>query len=372
MNKVCVVTLFKHNYGAFLQAYALQRFLESIGYEAKVLDYDYYNDRTILGIYIGRIKTPIPFAKMIINRMLRSKVIRKRDAVLEECANKKIKQTEHYHSYRSLMKNPPKADIFIVGSDQVWNPGLSEQGFMSRLLEFVPNGKHVLSSYAASMGVKSVSEDAKNAFRNNLRRFDCISVREADSISLLSPLVNIDIDVHRDPSLLLDAAQWSEFCETIPAKKPYVFIYLAQKSPELVSFAEEIAKKNDWDIVKCPGNVSYTVSNNIIGERFITPMEFVGGIRDAAYVVTNSFHCLVFTIHFKKKAYVILPPKGASRLGELVSNMKLFRLTERSIIKDEEIDQIYENADAFMAKERQHAKEYLQHLNDILLLKLDD
>lgn len=372
MNRVCVVTLFKHNYGAFLQAYALQRFLESIGYEAKVLDYDYYHDRTILGIYIGKIKTPVSFAKMIINRVLRLGVIKKRDDVLEECANRVIKQTEHYRSYRSLKKKPPEADIFIVGSDQVWNPGLSEQGFLSRLLEFVPNGNYVLSSYAASMGVKSISEDAKKAFHNNLDRFDCISVREADSISLLSPLVKTEIEVHRDPSLLLDAGQWNDFCEAIPAKKPYVFIYLAQKSPELVSYAEEIAKRNDWDIVKCPGNVNYSISNNIIGDRFITPMEFVGGIRDAAYVVTNSFHCLVFTIHFKKKAYVILPPKGASRLGELVSNMKLFRLTERSFISDEEIEQIYENEPAFMAKERQHAKEYLLHLNDIFLLKNED
>lgn len=365
MTKVCVVTLFKHNYGAFLQAYASQRFLETLGYEAEVLDYDYYRDRTVLGVYVGRIKKPVSFCKNIIYKLTRYRVSRQRDIIMEQCAQETIKQTKNYRSYKLVKKNPPDADIFIVGSDQVWNPGLSEQGFLSRLLEFVPDSNKVLCSYAASVGRKTLSEKAKNLFTEHLKRFDCISVRETDAVSIIGKMTEKSIEVHKDPALLLNAIQWNQFAKKIDTDRPYIFLYLAQKSQELVAFAEKMARDNNWGIVDCHANVNYRISNSINGDRLLSPMEFVGGIKDAAYVVTNSFHCLVFAIHYQKKAYVKIPPKGSSRLTELLEDMKLERLTDTREICQGEQKEIYQYAQAYLDAERQRARDYLINLKNI-------
>ena len=172
------------------------------------------------------------------------------------------------------------------------------------------------------------------------------------------------IDVHVDPTLLLGTEKWNCFAEKINTSRSYLFLYLAQKSPELIAFAEKMAKENGWDIVNCHGNVRYEVTNSINGKRYLTPMEFVGGIKNAAYVITNSFHCLVFTIHYQKKAYVKIPPHGASRLRELIEHMGLERLTDNTQIKDNEEQQIYQNVSAYLESERKHSREYLLELKE--------
>lgn len=369
MSKVCVVTLYKHNYGAFLQAYASQRFLEDLGYEAEVLNYDYYRDRTILGVYIGRIKSPVSFGKSVVYKMTRQGVAKARDAIMEKCADETIRQTPYCRSYKKLKKNPPEADIYITGSDQVWNPNLQEQGFPSRLLEFVPDGKKVLCSYAASVGVKSFSDKAKALFRENLKRFDRISLREASSVPLLKEVTDKEPVLHKDPALLLNADQWDRFAKKIDTDKPYIFLYLAQRSPELVAYAEKTAKEKGWGIVDCHANVNYEISESVNGKRILSPQEFVGGIRNAAYVVTNSFHCLVFTIHYQKKAYVKLPPMGSSRLSELMESMKLERLSDPKEIADSELDGIYHYAPEYLNAERERAKEYFLSLDELLKAK---
>jgi hypothetical protein len=366
MKTVCVVTLYRHNYGAFLQAYASQRFLEQLGYDAIVLNYDYMKDNTVLGISIKKIRKPVSFAKTILYRLTRLSVAKEKDRILSNSADQKIKQTSYYKHYTELCKTPPNYDVFIVGSDQVWNPEISEQGFPSRLLGFVPdNSKSVLCSFAASVGTDHFSENDQEMFRKNLKRFDAISLREESSVSLIKQVTDKDIAIHKDPALLLDDKQWSEFAtDPYPGKK-YVFLYLAQKSPELVGFAEKIAKAHDWGLVDCHASVNYELNGTLNGKKILSPMEFVGGIKNAAYVVTNSFHCLVFSIHFQKKAMVNLPPKSASRLMELIENMKLHRLMEEKEIYDGEEVEIYRNTFDYLKNERFKAKKYLSGLADI-------
>lgn len=369
MTKVCVVTIYKHNYGAFLQAYALQRYLEKIGYEASVLDYDYFKDHAILGISVKKVKNPVTFAKSLIYRTLRYGVSKERDRILEKCAKETMIQTQYYKTYEAVKKEPPEADIFITGSDQVWNPTISEQGFLSRLLEFAPNDHLVICSYAASVGVKAFSDEVRKLVMDNLNRYDCISVREPASADVIRDLTDKEILFHKDPALLLTSEQWDLFAEKIESKKPYLFIYLAQKDPDLVKYAVELAKEKGWDIVDCHGSVNYHIENCINGKRIFSPREFVGGIKNATYVVTNSFHCLVFSIHYKKRAYVKMPPKGSGRLSELIENMSLDRITQPQFIKEEEVNDIYSKTNSYLETERKKSQEYLRGLKTILEAK---
>lgn len=360
---VCVVTYYKHNYGAFLQAYGLQNFLNSNGFEAKVLNYDYAHDKTILGVPLLRVKKPLSFVKSIIYKCLIYKNARKKDILFEVCACQKIGETKYYKHYKSLKKDIPEFDIYVTGSDQVWNPFMAEQGILSRFLEFAEGKKTaVLCSYAASLGISYLNGEVKNLFREHLKRFDKISVREQRSIVTLEEVTSKPIVVHKDPALLLNTQQWDEFAEPYKTDKPYLFIYLAQKAPDLIEFAKDLAQKQGWDIINCHGSVHYSIENTINGTQILTPMQFVGSIKNAEYVVTNSFHCFVFSIHYKKKVYLKLPPKGSSRLEELLEGMELYRLCDSTIIDDGEEEEIYSLVDEYLNAERIKAKEYFCEL----------
>ncbi|MBR6101899.1 MAG: polysaccharide pyruvyl transferase family protein [Ruminococcus sp.] len=372
MYKVCVVTFYKRNYGAFLQAYALQKYLNKLGYNAEVLNYNYFKDRTVMGVYIGGIKKPIHFMKEIVYKLLRHGVSKKREMLMEKSAEQLIKQTKSYNSYKKLKKNVPDADVFIVGSDQVWNPNMSEQGLLSRLLDFAPADKAVLCSYAASLGVSNLSAKSQKLFKTHLERFDRISVREKKSVDIISNLTNKAINVHKDPTLLLQSSDWDKFVIPIETKKPYVFIYLAQNSNALVDYAIDLAKKNDWDIIDCHSSANYSIPNCVNGDKILTPMEFVSFIKNAEYVVTNSFHCLVFSIHYKRKAYVKLPPKGSERLSELIDNMYLNRITKPEQIKSSEVEMIYSKTEGYLSEERKNAEKYLAELGRVLTKKSVD
>lgn len=369
---VCVVTLYKHNYGAFLQAYGLQKYLESMDFDARVLDYDYFKDHAVLGISLSRLRQPVHFAKAVLYRALRQSVSKQRDEILERCASERLHQTKYYKTYKAVKADPPVDDIYITGSDQVWNPTISEQGFASRLLEFAPQKENVICSYAASVGVPGFSNEVKASVRENLKRFDCISVREPASEKVIQDLTDKQIVLHKDPALILNAAEWGKFAVKIETDQPYIFLYLAQRDPELIKYATEMAARMNMRIVDCHGSVNYTVANCVNGSRVLSPMEFVGGIQNAAYVVTNSFHCLVFSIHFKKKAYVRMPEKGAGRLSELIANMSLQRLTAPDCIADGEEAEIYQHSDAYLAAEREHASEYFNQLREILRRKRNE
>lgn len=371
MEKVCVVTFFKHNYGAFLQAYALQRVLLDLGCDAEVLDYDYARDRTFLGIPFAKARNPLLFLKAVLYRLMRRPVQKRIDRVFQECAAQLIRQTPYYRTYREVKASPPEADVYLVGSDQVWNPGMAPQGFLSRLLDFVPPGPAVLASYAASMGKVGLSLREKELFKANLERFDGLSVRESSVLEVLAGLTDKAIEIHKDPALLLSPEEWGPFAQDLPFRRPYLFVYLVQNDPALVAKAKQLAQENGWGIVACQASANYSIPGSLDGNAVLSPREFVGGIRGAEYVVTNSFHCLVFTIHYQKRAFVKFPPHGADRLRELVDDMGLQRLTEDRLVRPDELPSIYARVRPRLEAERRRTQNYLRHLLDLVRQKKD-
>ena len=369
MEKVCVVTFFKHNYGAFLQAYALQRVLMELGCDAEVLDYDYARDSTFLGVSIYKARNPFRFLKGILYNAIRRPVRTRIDLVFQECAARVIRQTRYYRTYREVKSSPPEADLYLVGSDQVWNPELAPQGVLSRLLEFVPKGPKVLASYAASMGKTMLSPKEKELFKANLERFDGLSVRESSAEAALSGLTDKPIEIHQDPALLLSSADWGAFAQELPYRRPYLFVYLVQNDPALVAKARTLARENGWGIVACQASANYSIPESLDGNAVLSPQEFVGGIRGAEYVVTNSFHCLVFTIHFGKRAFVKFPRRASDRLRGLVDAMGLQRLTEDRLVQPDELPAIYAQVRPHLESERIRAQNYLRNLLDIVRQK---
>jgi hypothetical protein len=145
-----MITMYKVNYGAFFQAYVLQRTLEGLGYAPELIRYDYLRDGMIGEVPLDHLRTPVRFFKEAAVSILKGREHRRRNAVIEECVQRRLRESpQYYKTYRKLEKQPPRYDIYLTGSDQVFNPRLEPRAYKSRLLAFAPGR---MASYAASAG----------------------------------------------------------------------------------------------------------------------------------------------------------------------------------------------------------------------------
>ena len=172
--KVGIITCHRaFNYGAVLQTYALQKFLKNHGYEVEVID---YTPQYIRKSYNKSI------LKRIIRPLLRSYDFKKSNQVFGSFLNQEVNLTEkRYYSYEELEENPPDCDAYIAGSDQIWNCNIENGKDDAFFLKFVPNNK-IKISYAASISMDEIPQNQKNRFKENLKDFNHISVREQTAV----------------------------------------------------------------------------------------------------------------------------------------------------------------------------------------------
>lgn len=194
-------------------------------------------------------------------------------------------------------------DLFIAGSDQIWNFAIT-RGDTAFLLDFVTDPQKK-SSYAASFGFDYIDEAAKPVFARLLPQFTHLSVREQSGARLVKQITGKDVPVVLDPTLLLPREHWAAFAAQVPSKG-YVLLYLMNENDKIISFAKNLARQKGLPI-RCLS------SNKLKGIPCVggTPEEFVGYFQNAACVVTNSFHGLAFSINLHKEFFVDrLPPLG--------------------------------------------------------------
>lgn len=229
-------------------------------------------------------------------------------------------------------------DVFVVGSDQVWNPIISG-GDSAFFLSFVNDEKKRIS-YAASFGGSKI---AKSYLENNsgyLKKFDAISVRENESAELLKTETDIVAETVVDPVFLLTKNDWINKLKLegeVAAKEKYVFCYVMPGNSDLVEkiyrVAESIAEKEHLKIITA-GKKSYAKPIGVeILDRDAGPIEFVQHILNAEYIVTNSFHGTALSIVLRKRFFTVLK-RGINlnlRLEDLLNSLSL---TSRLIYMD--------------------------------------
>ena len=303
MKKVYTITFHNaDNYGAVIQAYALQKVLEK-KYETKILDYD---NKTISEGYKlfkktkGGIKTQlVQFLKDIIN--LKKNYLRIRNF---NNYRKKINFTKKYSNYNEVLNNYPKVDAFVVGSDQVWNKDIT--GFIDPVytLNFGKNDFRKIS-YAASSGDVSVIEKDTNIL-NYISKIDKISVREKSLSDYLTKKIDNDVSLVLDPSLLLTKKEWLSSVENKRIiKEKYIFVYCGNEPDYFYKIIEDIQEKTGYLVIhfgrrdkkiKCRKKSVYSVG----------PAEFISLINNAECVVTTSFHAVALSVICNKKLYAVL------------------------------------------------------------------
>lgn len=286
--KIAILT-FSHaiNRGAHMQCYALSRVLRNLGHSVEIIHIELPRSNISLK---GRLNM---FFTNMQNALFRAKFY---PAI-----------TKTYHSAEELRADSPKADLFIVGSDQVWNPDLTK-GFGTKafFFDFIDDSIKRIS-YAASFG-KSVWDETKddNTIRGLLKKFNAISLREQDAIDICKETFGIDTaKVVLDPVFLLENYD-SIVGEEVRETNSIVYYPLcSNKETKDVMLALK-------DTFNCPV-ISYSRDTRGAGFRvryFTHIVNWLKDIRSAKVVVTNSFHCMAFCIIFNKQFIVTTPHKG--------------------------------------------------------------
>lgn len=340
MKRVGIVTFYKsENVGAVLQAYALQKKLCKLGCQAEIIQYTDKIKRFAKMNSVKRVLHKLWY-DIIKRKVLRDQKWKRTCRFVDKYI---VLSKETYTSAAILHQSPPEYDIYITGSDQVWNPSITGND-ESYFLTFAPQEK-IKISYGASMGNIGVLNKNPAKMKYLLSQLDAISVRERDATVAISRLIDREVTQVLDPTLLLNVDDWSSLTADMSPliEKPFILCYYipGDKSIEkgIRKTAEYLKEKTGYQIVNL-GKKDWEKVRLKRSDVFNNgPIEFLWYVQHAAFVVTNSFHGTAFSINFQKPFFV---PKKAdenqskSRSSRIVSILELIDLSGRLFEIDNE------------------------------------
>ncbi len=300
-----------YNFGASLQAYALQSYLRSLGHDVEIIDYkpDYLSGH----FKFSAVSNPI-FDKPLIKQLyLLAKLPERlialpRKRVFDKFTRKYLRLTRRYNSYEALKSAPPEADCYIAGSDQIWNTLFRNGRDAAFYLDFgKPDVRRI--SYAASFATADVVPEYRRFVSDELKKFDAISIREKVSLPLLASLGRTDGVAVCDPVFLLSQKEWIKLINntTRQAAGKYILVYLTDKSRQIEAIAKEIAKETEWKIYTVGASRMHGADKNFVNAG---PLDFVRLIKDAQFVISNSFHATAFSLIMGVKFCVVNRSEG--------------------------------------------------------------
>lgn len=333
--KIGIVTLSGYsNYGNRLQNYALKKVLEDMGGVVTSLIIDHpYSKSTKMDLNKMRLKN---FLKHPVSK-IKSKII-KSDYTENIENNSKITRTNIFKEFSNEYLNEHTVDTtnnqdrkyikdisyFIVGSDQVWNPGnflLGDKYFLT----FVETDKRL--SYAASFGVSEIPKLFQKSYKNWLNGMKKISVREEAGQDIAKELTRKDIEIHVDPTMLLSKKEWLLISKRAINRpdKPYILTYfLGGPSNKTREKLNRLAKKNDMAVINL-GDITEK-------QTYETgPSEFLDYINNASAFFTDSFHGVVFSIIFETPFIVYKRIGGESMYSRIETILSNFNFKSREI-----------------------------------------
>ena len=244
--KICTITCHDvYNVGASLQAYALQTYLKSLGHDVRIIDDkpDYLSGHYRLDV-VANPKYDKPFVRQayLLAKLPGRLRILPRKKVFDDFTDKYLTLTKRYASEAELAAEPPEADVYFAGSDQIWNPLFQNGKDPAFYLDFVRQG--VRASYAASFAVDEFPQELREVTAKYLSRLDGVSVREASGLAVLKSLGIENAQTVLDPVFLLDKAHWEAMAKLPPkAEKPYLLVYDFDNSSAVRTLAEKIASE---------------------------------------------------------------------------------------------------------------------------------
>lgn len=342
MKKISLITIFDvANFGTFLQALATAVTIQSFGAKVEIVHYERPFKNTALlrrnilvrGIYYFYFWLRGLDGCLFLHRCRRF-------------VAKHTQITRAYFSVEELKKDPPKADVYLTGSDQVWNTSHNQGLDEAFYLCYAHKGAKKVS-YAASIGQDVIPDEYKNTTKQFLAQYDAISVRENNAVSILSEL-GIKATQVLDPTLLLDRNQWLKYASQRLVKDDYLLVYSVEPKEfdnKVSEIARYIANEKNLKIVSIS---NYGKEKHILGcdlyYDFALPQVFLSLMAHASFVVASSFHGTAFAINFNRPFLTVTPGAFSSRIASILA---LTELNDRRINDVEEInkDVIYKEID---------------------------
>ncbi|MCH5320257.1 MAG: polysaccharide pyruvyl transferase family protein [Eubacterium sp.] len=366
--KIAIIT--RHaisNYGSVLQTYALQKAIDKIGFESEIIDYirtdeDY---RNISDTLIKKSSWNKNAVTRLIYKSIQSPEYIKMGKEFEKYRKALLKLTaKRYSSLEELKHNPPDADIYCTGSDQVWGTIGNDEIDPAYFLDFAPANKKKIA-YAASFGKTKINTDNKEFLKNLIGTYDWLTVRENSAVELISSLGTYNVSQVLDPTLLLDSGEWNTLIEN-DIKNDYVLLYQLHSNPQMDNFAKQFAKKSGLKLIRLTP-LFHRVFKSGKAVYLPTVGEFLSYIKNAKYMITDSFHGTAFAINFNTQFIDVLPGETKTRNQSI---LELTGLTNRILNSFNDFSFIENKIDFRYANEK-IAQERINSL-EILKKMLDD
>ena len=349
MKKVGIITIVNvNNYGAELQAFATFRKLQLMGYNAEIINYLYYKDWRYIDSKMSRsfnsmsIKGKIIYfakyrvASFVLNKILPliCKDVKQRIANFNSFHQHNTRFSKLYKSMKDLYTDTPIYDVYMVGSDQVWNPNASSS-IEPYFLTFAPHSALTVS-YASSFGVSKIENNSiANRIKLGLSSIKTISVRESSGVNLVKELTGRTAQLVCDPTLLLNKSEWTMFMKPVSnMPQRYVLIYQLSESDAIVKLATRIGKQEQIPVYRiCKRAFKVKKDKGVVNILNAGPSEFLSLITNASFIITNSFHGTAFSINFDVPFYTVVSAKkkNNNRMESLLDYVGL----GKRIVKDD-------------------------------------
>lgn len=316
MKKVGIVSCyFQHNYGSMLQAYATQKALDKLNVENETINIEGFNGeikKAKIKYFIkASLTSDILVSKLgMAKNVLRKKLSKNEYAELSKVRAKKFDAfaekyftlSKKYNSKKELGDScEENYSAVLVGSDQLWLPGNIAADYYT--LNFVPSTVNSIA-YSTSFGQSSLPKDSEKKAEVFLKKIKHIGVREESGQKLVKKIAHRNVPVVCDPTLLFDGEEWMDIQQKEAIiKEPYIFCYFLGNNPPHREFAKKLRSATGYKIVALTHLDEFVKCDEDYADKKpydVDPADFLNLIRNASYVCTDSFHCSVFSILYKK------------------------------------------------------------------------
>lgn len=369
--KVSIITLHTvNNYGSVMQTYATQQIFKRFGCEVEFVDF--WRESNTPREKARRLLNSATLRKLKplwgINQKTRNITLK----ALERYIQKHVPPTwkfiqdnvrltpNRYYSFKELQQNPPLADVYVTGSDQVWNSEWNQGIEKAYFLDYAPEGKKRIS-FAASIGKTTLDKAEVEETVALWKKYAAISVREESAVALMNSF-GLNANLILDPTLMLTSNEWKEISSKRKVlDEPYILVYQLHENPEFDLYLKKLAEKTKYAIVR----IGYSHSDRKKpGKCIMLPSvpDFLSLFCEATCVLTDSFHATAFALNLGIDFISILPSNYGTRIESITrltgTEDRILRSYDDLTIVDKKIDK--ESVQRTLSEERKKGLDFLK------------
>lgn len=347
------------NYGSALQSWALQQAIDRLGAESVLVDYcpDVLRDKNPLYPLANMWDTDAESRRLC---ELSMSAIRENACKFDEFYNKRFLKTQKKYTSENFadIMIDENLDGFICGSDTIFcidEFAGFDDGYYANY-SCMKNGYAV--AYAASFGDAHFTPETYLTLNERLQNFKAIGLRESTMLSYVQKHTSVPSAKVLDPTLLLQPTDYDRLAAERQEKKPYLLLYARRYNPEMEVYAEKLAAENGWQIIEISLRADNVKRHRMFYEAGVE--EFISLVKYAEFVVTNSYHGMIFSMQYQRQFKVFTREQCDTKIAELLNLLGLADMLAfgNNPLKLYKVD--YKAVNSVLAQERQKSLKFLE------------